>query len=292
MNRWLSVSVFMLITVFVFSCKTGKKVQTSTSSTNNDGTGKELAISKVDTIPASMPVGNRGTKPTAGNLEPFLVGLWNAEKNYRTFSGKAKMHYEGMGMKQDFTSNIRIQKDKVIWVHVTAGMGLVSVARILITPDSVRMVNYLDKQVTLMGINDINKLLPAPMEFATMQNLLIGDILNRQGEVVKAIDLGAMWGLQMESSDILQNATYLKEDTTLRTLQMKTKSEGGGLNGTVKYDKYDNSVAAFPFSIERNVNIMNNGRQYLLQMNYVNAEFNTEVNFPFSIPVNYTLKNY
>ncbi|MCB0700838.1 MAG: DUF4292 domain-containing protein [Chitinophagaceae bacterium] len=224
-------------------------------------------------------------------LKDKLLRWWNRDISFSTFKGKAKMHYEGMGMNQDFTANFRIANDSVIWIHITAGMGIVNVARMLVTPDSVYMVNYLQKEVTMMDINDINKLLPAPVDYSILQNLILGEVLDKKGTAIDVQNMGALYGLQMAHGGIMQKGVFNNSDSTLSVLQMRSSGNNGGINGTIQYGKYA-PVVGLLFASERQVNIINNGRRYLLDMNFVSADFNEELNFPFSIPDSYTLKNY
>ena len=62
--------------------------------------------------------------------------------NFNTFSGKAKTKLDINGSSNDVTLNIRIQKGQKIWVSVTAIAGI-EVARALITPDSILVINKL-----------------------------------------------------------------------------------------------------------------------------------------------------
>lgn len=284
MNRWVPVLISTVLLLFVLSCKTGKKTQRTV--TNADTNKTQQLDSAITRTPENVQ-----QTPSDAQLQMSLYTLWTKEHEYKTFKGKAKMHYEGLGMSQDFTANIRMAKDSVIWVHISAGMGLVSVARIYITPDSVLMVNYLEKQVTKMGINDINKLLPAPMEYSYMENLIVGEVLDKGGFPVRATRVLESMLLEVENESMLQTATYSMHDSTMTRLAMQTKGNSDGIDGSISYYDYS-EVSGIMFPAKRDVDIQSAGRKYYLQMNFVSAEFDTEVSFPFSIPDSYTLKNY
>lgn len=218
-----------------------------------------------------------------------LTPLWNKMVVFQTMTGKAKCHYEGMGNKQDFTANFRIQKDSVIWVSVTALGGIVQVARIYVTPDSFKMVNYLENSYTLMPLSQAGKILPVSVDFSILQNLVIGNVLQPGALLTDATDFGGSFSVQAENDQVIQQATYNKIDSTLRSLQMRTTSSADGQNGIVQYGNYevrDNRK----FSMSRAVNVVSNGAQYYLDMNFNNVDFDKHVDFPFSIPRNYERK--
>ena len=57
-----------------------------------------------------------------------------------------------MVKKNDFNAFIRMRKDSVLWVSVNALLGI-EAFRVLITPDSVKVINKLDKVVQLRSVS-------------------------------------------------------------------------------------------------------------------------------------------
>ncbi len=155
-----------------------------------------------------------------------LTPIWEKRIAYNTFSGKAKMRFDGPDGKQEFTAHIRIRKDSVIWINVTAALGGISVARVLITPDSFFLLNYLEKEITREPLSYAIKILPTRVDFSSLQNLITGEPL-RDGNIVSATDFGGSWTLQVEDSNYVQRIAYNKTDSTMRTGQLRTRKEGG-----------------------------------------------------------------
>jgi len=236
--------------------------------------------SKTDTIAA--------VADTKRMLMDALVPVWKHEPDFTTFNGKAKMHYEGRGQKNEFTTIFRIRKDQVIWASVTALGGIVQVARIYITPDSLKLINYLEKEVTIMPLAEASKVLPAPADFSTLQSLVIGGVLRKTGNATDAVDMGNMLLLQVEETEIVQQINYSKADTTLNTLQIRSNLAGAP-SGTVSFSDYQ-IVNGRRFANNRDINVLNAGEQYHLDINFNKAEFDQPTDFPFSIPKNYKRK--
>ena len=68
-----------------------------------------------------------------------------ANFDFNFLQSKAKVQANVKGKDYSLTFNIRMQKDKRIWISVNA-IGSIEVARILITPDSVRIIDRINNQ--------------------------------------------------------------------------------------------------------------------------------------------------
>ena len=271
MNRLLAGVVVLVLVLICGSCAVGKKPVRKKVIVDS------TAVTKLpDTISKQRAV-NEAKQALISQLTP----LWQQHINFTTFNGKAKMHYDGPDQKQEFTANIRIKKDEVIWASVTA-LGLVNVARIYITPDSFKLINYLENNVLLMSFADAGKVLPVPVDFSILQNMIIGNVLKQSGKVTDANEFGGTWSLSVEDGEYLQQLTYNKSDSTLRSGQLMTKAEGGP-QGMIQYGNYE-TVSNRRFANSRAINIVNKGLTYYMDMNFNKVEFDQPVDFPFSIP--------
>jgi Domain of unknown function (DUF4292) len=131
-------------------------------------TVKPVAV-RIDTPKPLPPVVDSATI-WLGMVQP----IWKNSLVFNTFGAKAKVHYESGDNSQDFTASFRVRKDSCIWVTITALGGMVQAARVLITPDSVFMINYLDKEISALPLSDVAKVLPVQVDFTSLQNLILG----------------------------------------------------------------------------------------------------------------------
>jgi Domain of unknown function (DUF4292) len=224
---------------------------------------------------------------TTGGLIGTVTPLWKSKLSYTTFSGKAKMRFEGPDGKQEFTAHIRLRKDSVIWITVTAALGGISVARVYITPDSILMINYLEKEYVRIPLSQTAKILPTKVDFPSLQNLIIGEPL-RDGDITSAADIGEAWKLQVEDDNYIQQFTYLKTDSSLHTGDLHTRKPDGP-RATEEYSKYA-IIDGRRLSTFRTINIQNGQDLYQLDMNFQRIEFDQPLEFPFAIPEHYTRK--
>ncbi len=290
MNKLLAGLVLLvMITGSLSSCKLGKKpvhrkmfIDTMTHAgpitvlPDSDG-----AVVVADT---AKPVLNAEKLQLIETLKP----VWQQQISYASFEGKAKMHYEGKNQGQDFTANFRMKKDSVIWVSITALGGFIPVARAYITPDSIRLINYLQKEAYLMPMSKASELLPVTVDFAALQNLIVGNALRSMTNATDVTDFGGAWSLQLEDTAYIQQLTYNKSDSTMRSSQLRTHA-GNGPAAMIQYGNYE-QVNGRRFPGSRAINIINNGEQYYLDMNFNSVSFDKEQDYPFSVPKKYTVK--
>ncbi len=220
-------------------------------------------------------------------LMDSVLSVWQHPYNYTSFTGKARMHYEEKDNQQEFTAHFRIKKDSLIWINITALGGMVPVARVFITADSIKIVNHLSREAILMPISQAVHLLPVPADFSVLQNFILGQALRNSGTVTNAGNTGDSISIQTEDINYIQGLTYNKSDSTLRSEQMHTHL-ASGLQSMFEYKKYL-LIRSNKFSFVRSVYIQNAGAAYKLEMDFTSADFDQELDYPFSIPGNYTI---
>ncbi len=152
MNRLMNTR-FVKISLMVAVCLVWSVALTGCKS-------KKKALEKP--APEALPVSELMGKVHTASFQPE----W--------FSGKAGVTFTQKKSSNSFTANIRIQKDKVIWASITPGLGI-EVARVILTPDSIKLVNRFDKTYVQRNFAYLSNLLQAPLEFQHVQALLMGN---------------------------------------------------------------------------------------------------------------------
>lgn len=278
MNRFLTSSILLLaIIASQSSCTILKKVKFRK--------GHHAPIAVIQTIDSTKLIAVDTMGEAKENLLKVLMPLWNYETDFNTFSGKAKIDFEGNGQKQDLIAHIRVRKDSLIWASVSAMGGVIQVARVLITPDTIKMVNYLDRKAIVLPMSDAQKLLPAKADFTTLQHLILGTVLRKQGTVSAAYTNEQNMVLVVEDSNAIQQANYSLTDSTFTMLQMQSPNENGPV-GVVLMSDYQ-MVDNRKFATKRKIQIQNTNNQFFLGLDFNNVDFDKVLEFPFSIPKNY-----
>lgn len=296
MNKWFIVLMSLLVTssCTLLKKKPSTKNITVDSTTVEDPVARALQEGFIGPELSSIAIDSSGKVITDKDprvieqraLIDMLMPIWQRHTDYTTFKGKAKMHYEGEGQRQDFTANIRMAKDSIIWIHITAGMGIVNVARVMITPDSFQLVNYLEKSGMKLPISEVEKLIPVSVDFALLQNFIIGEALTDPFQKpMDAADFRDTWTLLVNGLDADQRLAFNKADSTIRSTQILSRT---GFAGMIQYGNYS-MVDSRKFAISRAINFTSKSEPYYVDMNFNNANFDEEMNFPFNIPESYTL---
>lgn len=293
MNKFIFCILYCLILFTISSCsfhrhvasKKAKHIEKDSSITAVSDTASKINSKKPNTDTATIV--NTSDLNSNNHLIDLLTPVWDRKYNYTTFSGKAKIHYEGHEEKEEFTANFRIKKDSIIWVAITAMGGMVQAARVAITPDSFFMINYIQKEVLCLSIKESQRILPVKVDFNLLQNLIIGKPLSI-GKVLHADSTNSTWSFDIANTEYLQNISYNKIDSTLITEQIKSVFNNG-FSAILEFGDYitENNIKV---ATKRTLNLNNKNEIYSLDIKFQNFNFDLPLDFPFNIPKNYEKK--
>ncbi len=88
---------------------------------------------------------------------------------------KARITASDGRQKQSFNADIRLRKDSVLWMSISPTIMKIEVARILVRPDSVQVINRINKQYYASDVDALESLTKYPLDFAMLQNILFGN---------------------------------------------------------------------------------------------------------------------
>ncbi len=211
--------------------------------------------------------------------------------NFQTFSGKAKAKLDRDGESNEFTANIRIRNGEAIWINISALGGLVNVARIYVTPDSVRLVNFLQKNARLLPFAEAGNLLPFPVTFPDLQALLLG--------YAPTTTVLEPRGMQTLPDRLLVfNTTAHGEQTHFFSLPDTVLSGYGIMRMTGGKEPLTLSMmlrnfsgdSSLPFYRERTATWQGQGKSGELQLQFDAPQWNSDVSMPFSVPKGYEVE--
>lgn len=94
--------------------------------------------------------------------------------NYDWFSARFSGNALFDGSNLNIAGSIRIKKDSAIFVSITPVLGI-EVARLLVTPDSVKFINRLESSYYIGDNKFINRMLGADIDFFMLQSLISGN---------------------------------------------------------------------------------------------------------------------
>lgn len=222
------------------------------------------------------------------------------ELNYSWISAKADVETTIDGEDHNLDIRVKGRKDSALWISITA-VGLIDVAKILITRDSVKMVVYVKKQYFKGDFNYINQLLNADLDFDLIQAALFGnsaDFDDDDNKLKPVIDReNCHYLLSTERKRKLRRITS-GQDSLKRSLQtmtlnpetfkiLKNEFEDATTNRSF-HASYANFVAKDSAFAPRNVNIeIKAEKKVSVKINYVRIDVNQPQKLTLNIPKNY-----
>jgi hypothetical protein len=142
----MKVVVILAGLVLLASCRATRPIQS--------------AVAKRDTA----AINNSSVRTdSVRTVQAVLQALDSAHIQFQTFSSKVNVDYRGSdGKNYDVNANIRMQRDSAIWISVNAVLGIEAL-RALITRDSVKLIDKLNKTYTAHSIDYLQSTTALPL---------------------------------------------------------------------------------------------------------------------------------
>lgn len=266
--------LFALVALSSFlSCRSTKKFQKAVNT-------KDSAI-VIHTLPSKDSL--KAAKSVLDNLSRNHI-------NFKTFSAKIHVEYEDTKGKQpDVNAFVRMYKDSVIWMSINATFLNIEAFRILITKDSVTILNKIDKEVSYKSMSFIQDIAKIPLDFKTLQDLIVGNPIY-VGKDVVAYRQTENHILVATAGEFFKNLLTLTTNNNNLIERSKLDDIDVAQNRTadLTYDQYENKNGVF-FSTYREITVAEKTKVDI-RLGFKQYDFNKDLSFPFSVPKNYKRK--
>ncbi|HUH32639.1 MAG TPA: DUF4292 domain-containing protein [Daejeonella sp.] len=225
--------------------------------------------------------------PVASTSEARLASIANNSLNYTSLSIKAKADLSINENDNNVSMNIRIRKGEAIWVSVTAIAGL-EVARALITPDSIKVLNWLESTYIKKPFNYIYNFTNNQVDFNTIEEIFAGNPLRQalSGQSDFNLD-GSHAILEGTLKSLAYSIRFNEQD---KVIQSSLTDEAAAQNLRVHYDDF---VELEQQLIPRQVNIESVGerKNIVINLKYSRIELNHTLEMPFKVSKKFTVKD-
>jgi outer membrane lipoprotein-sorting protein len=263
----------LLIVLFVAaaSCRGPKKIQT--------------AITKKDTT-AVIVVNNNSAQEDSMR---FIHATWDTiirqKINYTTFNAKVDVDYTGGdGKKYNVNATIRMYRDSIIWVSVNAILGIEAM-RVLVTKDSVKLINKLDKIYSARSVSYLQEVTALPLDLSTFQDLVVGNPVFLDSNIVSYSNSGEELSL-LSLGDVFRHFITLHSfDKVIQHSKLDDVDILRNRTCDLIYEKYETKKGP-RFSTRRQITVSEKSKLDV-KLDFKNYDFNETLSFPFSIPKNY-----
>lgn len=107
----------------------------------------------------------------------YLFGkLKENELKFEWFSSKFSLDFVLDKKKNSFRGQVRMRKDSAIWISFSPALGI-EMARLLITTDSIKFINRLNKTFFSGDYDFVNEFIGTNVDFDVLQSILLGNDL-------------------------------------------------------------------------------------------------------------------
>ena len=238
-------------------------------------------------VPTASTTGP-GTSTSA--MEPALPSVKAQNTAFEFLSIKGKAQVTLKGNKQGANLSVRVRRDSIIWV--SGGLAGFEGVRAVLTRDSVRVINRLEKTYFSGGYDYLTKLLNVPVSFEQMQTLLIGDYLPAPTgtKPTVATEEAARQRVSYNLSSVLVEH-LLQAGNTGRVQQLHLSDEASKHNLTVDYTDFQpiETQPALPFAHALFIQALQQAAGAVTAaINYNKVEVSrVRLSFPFDVPKGY-----
>lgn len=190
------------------------------------------------------------------------------------FSCKARIIYN----KQNFTANIRIKQDSIIWISLT-GLFNIEGARIIILKDHYEMINKLNGLYENKSFSSLENVLPLMVDYNILENLLIGNFIEKKlkKQNVETKDNKYVVKGNIDNYNVLYSILPFGK---INSIDIKSLKNDNRIQA--EYNKYE-KVNNQDFSIRRKFEIETIEEKNTLDLKFYKFKFE-KVNFPFKRP--------
>lgn len=245
------------------------------------------AVSKRDTtIFADSQQSNNDSLQGAKSI---LKTIENDRIRFTTFSSKIKVEYEdSKGKQPDFNAFIRLYSDSVLWVSINATFLSIEAFRILITKDSITIVNKLDKVVEYHPFNYIEEITHIPLTFSTLQDIIVGNPIYIGDSVISYKQTGNHLLIATIGKFFKNLITVSADNSLIERSKLDDLDVSQNRTADITYTGYEKN-GNLNFATGREITVAEKTKVHI-NLSYKQYEFNKELSFHFVVPPNYKTK--
>lgn len=214
------------------------------------------------------------------------------EFDFDYLKAKAKFRYDDGKDDLKATANIRIKKDSLIWMSISATLGI-EAARIRISKDSMVIIDRLNKQYTILDYQQLTEKYNFKIDYDLLQSVLLGNLSNpieKEDKVTKEpshfLVLQDRGNVKMENYISLENMKLERA----KWLDIPTSN-----TLTINYTDFQ-LLNEYIFPYENQIILKYKSRGNISKNTQINIDYNRaevsdkKVKFPFNIPQKYERK--
>jgi len=276
--------VFLFGTLVFSSCKSKKKLQTQ---------APVAELPTTDTVNSRCKLDYKSAKTLSKHVK-------ESEFKFEWLSAKANVETLIDEKEESFDIKVKIRKDSAILISIQYVLGL-EVAKMLITRDSVKMVNYIQKSYFKGNFDYINQLLNTGIDFDLIQAVLFGNSAEFHDDETRLKPIADRQNChyllsterKRKLKKILQGASEIKDELQVLTLDPngykilnnEFTDQSTGRKFTAAYGQFTQKDSVYaPYHVDIEVLAEKKAK---VKIDYVRIEKNTTQKLTLNIPAKY-----
>lgn len=250
----------------------------------------EATAPPTDTVVVVTPP-SQATAASDVSARKALASLQANQAAVKTLTAQGDAQFVGNGIDQSLGVEVRLQRNTALWVSLYTNFGIkIEVARALITPDSVRVLNRFQQQYIAQPSGYVQRLAGYPLGFGQLQALVLGQILQPPTPTDTLRYSQTASGNQQIDYRTQNLLCKLKTDATAQQLLEQTiddifaDQQLSLQQSDYKPLKNSTLLAAY----HRQLQLQNQQQHYKLVWKLAQIVPNTALEMPFVVPPSYT----
>ena len=204
--------------------------------------------------------------------------------DFETCKIKSKVTFNNSKLNQTIPATIHIKKDSIIWISVSL---VLEVARVNITPDTVQILDKLNRKYYGTSFKSLSKMFDFEVDFQILQAALLGNLPIKPNADDLYFDENKTLRLSQKRKELSFENKIDKENLKLYLIEAKDAQSKSEMNLSFKnYVKEgDNFVPTL-------IQMIFTSGQYAdkTQLEFVHSKFDfldRNIRFPFNVPKGY-----
>ncbi len=208
--------------------------------------------------------------------------------DFQYLTAKAKIRFDDGTKELGGTANLRVQKDSVIWMSISPGLG-VEVGRLLISTDSIFFIDRLNRNYLSLGYEQLSSEYNFDINYKLIEAIVIGNLIfPYKRESLKKEPEGLSYTQDFDNyvfTNYIGNVSHKLERLNVKDLDTETSI-------SVNYGEFKEvGEEIFPFMIEATLNFASDAKHSTnISIGFNRAQIeNGPLKFPFDVPDKYTV---
>ncbi len=232
-----------------------------------------------------------GTKNIGGNAGrkeggDFVLRKMEAQQiRANWFEAKARISFDDGSQSVKANATVRMQKDSAVWVAVRK-LGF-EVARVLITTDSIFVIDRLNNEFGVYELSGMAGLYRLPPDLRLLQNLLLGNPVFLSAQSRQFRNEGA--SLTIEETNQIGLLKYKVHEASYRIQAMEYQDNQRTQQVVMSLEEYSDTPDKQKFSYLRNLTLESQETGKIkVELKFSEVELNVPKSLSFEVPSRYS----